>query len=60
VAILDGPASLLRVMASNDSARKAGIEIGMTKLQAEACGRAVLLKVHGRPGRVSLGFARAG
>ena len=41
-AILDGSASLLRVMATNEAARVAGMEIGMTKLQAEACGRAWL------------------
>jgi len=44
VAILDGPATLLRVIALNGPARKAGIEIGMTKLQAEACGHAILRK----------------
>jgi protein ImuB len=41
-AILDGPASLLRVMAINGAARVAGMEIGLTKLQAEACGHAWL------------------
>jgi len=44
VALLDGPATLLRVIATNEAARAAGIEIGMTKLQAEACGHAVLRK----------------
>lgn len=44
VAILDGPPTVLRVIALNDLAREAGIEIGMTKLQAEACGHAVLRK----------------
>lgn len=44
VAILDGPPTVLRVIALNDPAREAGIEIGMTKLQAEACGHAVLRK----------------
>lgn len=42
VAILEGPASLLRVMATNEPARLAGIEMDMTKLQAETCGRAWL------------------
>jgi protein ImuB len=41
-AILDGPASLLRLMAINAAARAAGMEIGMTKLQAQACGHAWL------------------
>ena len=36
VAVLDGPESLLKVFACNEQARRAGIEIGMTKLQAEA------------------------
>jgi protein ImuB len=43
-AVLDGPESLLKVFASNDRARLAGIEIGMTKLQAEACPEVVLRK----------------
>lgn len=38
VAILDGPASLLRVIATNPKGRLAGIAIDMTKLQAESCG----------------------
>jgi protein ImuB len=42
VAILDGPATLLRVIAANAPARAAGVEIGMTKLEAESCGHAVL------------------
>src|SRR5579859_5694178 len=42
VGILDGPATLLRVIATNEAARLAGVEIGMTKLQAESCGHAVL------------------
>ena len=37
VALLDGPDSLLKVAACNAAARNAGIAIGMTKLQAEAC-----------------------
>ena len=38
VALLDGPESLLKVVACNASARSAGVFIGMTKLQAEVCG----------------------
>lgn len=37
VAILDGPDSLLRVFACNSAAEVAGVEIGMTKVQAEQC-----------------------
>jgi len=37
VAILDGPANLLGVFATNSAARRAGIQTGMTKLQAEIC-----------------------
>lgn len=44
IAILDGPASIPRVMASNTAARQAGIEIGMTKLQAEVCAGIVMRK----------------
>jgi len=44
VAILDGPASLLKVVAVNKAARTAGIQIGMTKLQVEACGRVSIRK----------------
>lgn len=44
IAILEGPASLLRVMATNEPARLAGIEIEMSKLQAETCGRVWLRK----------------
>src|SRR5215468_127529 len=44
IAILDGPASLPRVMATNAPARLAGIEMNMTKLQAETCGRIWLRK----------------
>jgi protein ImuB len=36
LAILEGTAPLLRVMGMNEVARLAGIEVGMTKLQAEA------------------------
>src|SRR5450432_1755589 len=38
IAILDGPANLPRVVAVNDSARRAGIQTGMTKLQVETYG----------------------
>lgn len=44
VAILDGPDSLLRVVACNPAAQRAGIEIGMTKVQAEQCPGLVLQK----------------
>jgi protein ImuB len=44
VAVLDGPESLLKVFACNEQARRAGIEPGMTKLQAETCPAVVLLK----------------
>ena len=46
-AVLDGPESLLKVIACNEQARSAGIAIGMTKLQAESCGE-VLLENHNR------------
>ena len=44
VVIVDGPASLLRVIAANEKARLAGIEVGMTKLQAETWGGVVTRK----------------
>ncbi|MGC2272491.1 MAG: hypothetical protein WA555_16920 [Candidatus Sulfotelmatobacter sp.] len=37
LAILDGPTNLSRVVATNNAARSAGIQIGMTKLQVETC-----------------------
>jgi protein ImuB len=37
LALIDGPESLLRVVACNAVARAAGVIVGMTKLQAEAC-----------------------
>jgi len=37
VVVLDGTAPMLTVVAANAKARAAGIEVGMTKLQAEAC-----------------------
>ena len=44
VVILEGPANLPYVFATNAAARCAGIESGMTKLQAEMCAGAVLRK----------------
>jgi len=44
IAILEGPANLSRVVATNGAARSAGIQIGMTKLQVEACGGVFLRK----------------
>lgn len=44
IAILEGPASLPRVMAANEPARLAGIELQMTRLQAQTCARAWLRK----------------
>ena len=44
MAVLDGPANLLKVVGLNDPARSAGIEIGMTKLQVETCGGVLLRK----------------
>ncbi len=44
IAILDGPDSLPRVFACNSTARVLGIEIGMTRLQAEVCPGIVLIK----------------
>src|SRR4051794_40818099 len=41
-AVLDGPESLLKVIACNEQARSAGVAIGMTKLQAESCGEVLL------------------
>lgn len=38
VALLDGPGSLLKVVACNPSARSMGVFIGMTKLEAEVSG----------------------
>jgi protein ImuB len=37
VAVLDGSPPMLTVIAANACARKAGIDLGMTKLQAQAC-----------------------
>jgi protein ImuB len=44
VAILDGPDSLLQVFACNPAAQVAGVEIGMTRVQAEQCPGLVLQK----------------
>ena len=43
-AILDGPASLPRIFATNLAARRAGIQTGMTKLQVETYGGVLLRK----------------
>jgi protein ImuB len=44
IVIWDGPANLLQVVARNNPARKAGIEIGMTKLQVEIFGGVIARK----------------
>jgi len=44
IAMLEGPESLLKVFSSNERARHAGIAIGMTKIQAEACPGVALRK----------------
>jgi protein ImuB len=44
IAIVDGPANQLKVFALNATARAAGIQIGMTKLQVEACGKIFICK----------------
>jgi protein ImuB len=44
LAVLDGPANLPRVFATNSAARRAGIRIGMTKLQVETYGGVLLRK----------------
>jgi protein ImuB len=44
IAVLDGPTNIHRVFATNPAARRAGIQTGMTKLQAEVCTGAVLRK----------------
>lgn len=45
VALLDGPESLLKVVACNAPARSAGVFIGMTKPQAEICGVTLIKRV---------------
>ena len=42
VAVLEGKAPLEKVFAVNEQARRAGVEMGMTKLQVEACPELVL------------------
>src|SRR5216684_9168064 len=44
IAVLDSPSNLPKVLALNDAARNAGIEVGMTKLQVETCGGVLLQK----------------
>ncbi len=44
IAVLDGPANQMKVVACNEPARRAGIEIGMTNLQAEALPSVILRK----------------
>jgi len=44
VAILEGPAALTRVMATNERARLMGVETGMTRMQVETCGRVLMRK----------------
>ena len=44
LALLDGPASLPRVFATNAAARRAGIQTGMAKLQVETYGGILLRK----------------
>jgi len=44
ITILDGPSSLLRVVALNEPARSLGIKVGMTKLQVEPCAGVLLRK----------------
>ena len=48
VALLDGPESLLKVVACNASARSAGVFTGMTKSQAEICGVTLLKRIQER------------
>jgi protein ImuB len=48
VALLDGPESLLKVVACNTPARSAGIFTGMTKPQAEICGVTLIKRVQER------------
>jgi protein ImuB len=42
VVVLEGKAPLQKVFAGNENARRAGVEVGMTKLQIEACADFVL------------------
>ena len=40
--VVDGPPNLLRIVGLNERARQAGLQLGMTKLQAEVCGGVVI------------------
>src|ERR1051325_5829413 len=44
IALIDGTPPLLRVVAANDKALKAGVEIGLLKAQAEAVGAEAILR----------------
>ena len=44
IAVLDGPANQMKIFACNEPARRAGIDIGMTKIQAEALPSVALRK----------------
>jgi protein ImuB len=44
VALIDGKPPLLKVMAVNEKARKAGVEVGLMKAQAEMAGANVILR----------------
>src|SRR5262249_23901110 len=44
VAVLDGPATMQRVICVNAAARQTGAQIGMTKLQLEVCEQIVIRK----------------
>src|SRR5882724_12006429 len=44
IAVLHGPSNLPKVLALNDAARSAGIQVGMTKLQVETYGGVLLRK----------------
>ena len=48
VALLDGPESLLKVVACNAPARSAGVFTGMAKSQAEICGVTLIKRVQER------------
>ncbi len=47
-ALFDGPDSLLKVVSCNQAARSAGVHVGMTKLQAEACGVTLIKRIQER------------
>ncbi len=42
IVVLDGPSNVPKVVALNDAARNLRMEVGMTKLQVEACGGVLL------------------